>query len=66
LLSLGSKKMISLAAKPNNEDLKFLANLLENGVIKPVIERRYTLDQASEAMNYMSQGHASGKVIIML
>jgi NADPH:quinone reductase-like Zn-dependent oxidoreductase len=66
LLSLGSKKMISLAAKPNNEDLKFLANLLENGVIKPVIDRRYTLDQASEAMNYMSQGHASGKVIIML
>jgi len=66
LMSLGSRKMKSLAAKPNKEDLEFLASLLENGIIKPVIERRYTLDQASEAMNYISRGHASGKVIIMV
>ena len=65
-MSLGSRKMKSLAAKPNKEDLEFLASLLENGIIKPVIERRYTLDQASEAMNYISRGHASGKVIIMV
>jgi len=64
LLALGSRKMKSLSAKPNKDDLEFLAGLLQNGTIKPVIERRYTLDKAAEAMNYLSQGHSSGKVII--
>lgn len=64
LLSLGSKKMKSLSAKPNKQDLEFLASLLEKGIIHPVIERRYTLDKTAEAMNYLSQGHSSGKMII--
>lgn len=63
-LSLGSKKMESLAAKPNKQDLEFLGSLLENGSIKPVIERRYTLERSADAMNYLSQGHSTGKVII--
>jgi NADPH:quinone reductase-like Zn-dependent oxidoreductase len=63
-LSLGSKKMKSLAAKPNKQDLEFLGSLLENGSIKPVIERRYTLEKTADAMNYLSQGHSTGKVII--
>jgi NADPH:quinone reductase-like Zn-dependent oxidoreductase len=62
--SLGSKKMRSVAAKPNRHDLEFLAKLLENGRIKPVIDRRYSLDMTSDAMNYLSQGHSTGKVII--
>ena len=64
LLSLGSKKMKSLSAKPNKQDLEFLGSLLENGIIKPVIEQRFTLDKASDAMKYLSQGHSSGKVVI--
>ena len=64
LLSLGSKKMKSLSAKPNKQDLKFLVSLLENGSIKPVIDRQYTLDKTADAMNYLSQGHSTGKVII--
>ena len=64
LLSFGSKKMKSVAAKPNKQDLEFLVSLLENGNIKPVIERRYSLDKSAEAMNYLSRGHSSGKVII--
>ncbi len=64
LLSLGSKKMKSLSAKPNKEDLQFLGSLLENGSIKSVIDRCYTLDKIAEAMNYLSQGHATGKVIV--
>lgn len=64
LFSFGSKKMTSVAAKPNKEDLEFLVSLLENGNIKPVIERRYTLDKSAEAMNYLSQGHSAGKLII--
>ena len=66
LLSFGSKKMKSLSAKPNKQDLAFLGSLLENGSIKPVIDRRYTLDKTAEAMNYLSQGHSTGKVIIMV
>jgi NADPH:quinone reductase-like Zn-dependent oxidoreductase len=64
VLSTGSKKMISLSAKPDKQDLKFLAGLLEKGIIKPVIDRRYTLDKTADAMNYLSQGHSTGKVII--
>lgn len=64
VLSSGSKKMTSLAAKANKTDLEFLAKLLEDGVIKPVIDRRYPLEQAAEAMNYLKQGHSAGKVVI--
>lgn len=64
LLSFGSKKMKSLAAKSKREDLELLAQFLEQGTVKPVIDRRYTLDNAAEAMNYLKQGHARGKVVI--
>lgn len=66
LLSSGSKKMKTLAAKPNRQDLEFLGSLLEKGNIQPVIDRRYTLDKAAEAMDYLSHGHATGKVIIQV
>jgi NADPH:quinone reductase-like Zn-dependent oxidoreductase len=66
MLSLGSKKMKSLSAKPNKQDLEFLGKLLENGSIKPVIDRQFTLAKTAEAMNYLSQGHASGKVVISI
>ena len=64
LMSFGSKKMRSLSAKANKNDLEFLAKLLEDGKIKPVIERRYSLDKTDDAMRYLSEGHAQGKVII--
>jgi NADPH:quinone reductase-like Zn-dependent oxidoreductase len=66
VLSLGSKKMKSLSAKPNKQDLEFLVSLMGNGIIKPVIDRRYPLDKTADAMNYLSQGHSTGKVIIMV
>jgi NADPH:quinone reductase-like Zn-dependent oxidoreductase len=64
ILSFGSKKMSSLAAKANTTDLEFLVELLEKGIIKPVIDRRLSLDKTADAMNYLIQGHASGKVVI--
>jgi NADPH:quinone reductase-like Zn-dependent oxidoreductase len=66
LLSYSSKKMKSLAAKPTRPDLELLASLMENGTIKPVIDRRYSLEQTAEAMKYISHGHATGKVIILV
>lgn len=64
LLSFGSKKMKSLTAKSNKNDLELLTQLLEKGIIKPVIDRRYSFDKAVDAMNYIKQGHATGKVLI--
>jgi NADPH:quinone reductase-like Zn-dependent oxidoreductase len=66
LLSFGSKKMKSMSAKANKKDLEFLSKLLENGRTKPVIERRYSLDKAADAMKYLSQGHSTGKLVIMV
>jgi NADPH:quinone reductase-like Zn-dependent oxidoreductase len=64
LMSFGSRKMLSLAAKPNLKDLEYIAKLAEDGKIKPVIDRRYPLDKTAEAMRYLSEGHVSGKVVI--
>jgi NADPH:quinone reductase-like Zn-dependent oxidoreductase len=64
VLSFGSKKMKSLTAKANKTDLELLAKLLEKGIIKPVIDRRYSLDKTAEAMDYLKQGHSTGKVVI--
>jgi len=64
ILSFGSKKMKTLTAKVNQTDLEFLANLLEKGIIKPVIDRRYPLEKTAEAMDYLKQGHAPGKVVV--
>jgi NADPH:quinone reductase-like Zn-dependent oxidoreductase len=64
ILSIGSKKMKSLTAKSSKSDLEFLANLADKGIIKPVIDRRYSFDQAIDAMNYLKQGHAAGKIVI--
>jgi len=64
LMSLGSKKMCSLFAKSNQKDLEFIVKLVEDGKIKPVIEQRYSLDKTADAMRYVSEGHARGKVVI--
>ena len=64
LMSLGSKKIYSLFAKSNQKDLDFIAKLVEDDKIKPVIEQQYPLEKTSDAMRYVSEGHARGKVVI--
>jgi NADPH:quinone reductase-like Zn-dependent oxidoreductase len=66
LLSFGSKKIASLSAKANTNDLRFLGTLLENGNIRPIIDREYSLEMTADAMAYLSQGHSTGKVIITI
>jgi NADPH:quinone reductase-like Zn-dependent oxidoreductase len=60
----GSKKMGALSAKSNKKDLVFMKELLEAGKVVPVIDRRYTLSEVPEALRYLEEGHAKGKVII--
>ena len=61
---IGSKKFGSLMAKPNNKDLVFMKELLEAGKVVPVIDRRYPLSEVAEALRYLEEGHAQGKVVI--
>jgi NADPH:quinone reductase-like Zn-dependent oxidoreductase len=60
----GGKKMCNLTAKPNQKDLVFMIELLEAGKVKPVIDRRYPLHEVPEALRYLEEGHARGKVVI--
>jgi NADPH:quinone reductase-like Zn-dependent oxidoreductase len=60
----GSKKMGNFLAKANHNDLLFIKELLEARKIVPVIDRRYPLSEVAEAIRYVEEGHAKGKVVI--
>lgn len=65
LLSLtGSKKMCFFITRINKKDLVLLKDLLEAGKVVPVIDRRYPLSGVAEAVRYLEEGHAQGKVVI--
>src|SRR5712692_5438102 len=66
LASRGDKKFVFFIAKSNQEDLVTLKELMEEGRIVPVIDRRYTLSETAEAIRYLEEGHARGKVIITM
>jgi NADPH:quinone reductase-like Zn-dependent oxidoreductase len=63
---IGSKKMGNLFAKPNNADLVFIKELLEAGKVKPIIDRRYPLSEVADALRYLEEGHAQGKIVIIV
>ena len=60
----GDKRMVGVSARPSQKDLVALKELLEAGTVAPVIDRRYTLDETAEALRYLGEGHARGKVVI--
>ena len=61
----GSKKMGNMGvAKPNQKDLMILKELLEAGKVKPVIDRCYPFSEVADALRYLEEGHAQGKVVI--
>jgi NADPH:quinone reductase-like Zn-dependent oxidoreductase len=67
-ISKNSSKKIELMGEvqPNKKDLTFMKVLLEAGKVIPVIDRRYPLSEVTEALRYLEEGHAKGKVVIIL
>ena len=66
LSMVGNKKMGNLLMKPNKKDLVFVKELLEAGKVVPVIDRRYPLNEVADAIRYLEEGHARGKIVITL
>lgn len=62
----GNKQMSNLLQKSNQEDLNILRELLADGKVKSVIDRRYKLNEVAEAFRYFEEGHAQGKVVITI
>ena len=60
----GGRKMGGVSAKRSQKDLTVLKELVEAGKVVPVIDRRYPLREAAEALRYLGEGHARGKVVI--
>jgi NADPH:quinone reductase-like Zn-dependent oxidoreductase len=60
----GGQKMGNMLAKPNKQDLTFIKELVEAGKIVPVIDRYYPLSEVADAIRYLEEGHARGKVVI--
>jgi NADPH:quinone reductase-like Zn-dependent oxidoreductase len=59
-----SQKMGMMMADANHNDLTLLADMMQSGKVKPVIDRTYKLSEVPAAIAYLEEGHARGKVVI--
>jgi NADPH:quinone reductase-like Zn-dependent oxidoreductase len=61
-----SQRFINRVARASGEDGSVLAQLVDDGKLRPVIDRRFTLEEAIEALAYQATGHARGKSIVVV
>ena len=61
-----SQTSIMFIAKSSKEDLTIMSELIAMGKVSPVIDRRYSLSEVAEAIRYLEEGHARGKVVVTL
>ena len=61
-----SQRLVTFLARPNKKDLNIMHELMKSGKVTPVIDRRYSLSEVPEAIRYLEQRHARGKVIVTL
>jgi len=60
------QKFVTYIAKLTKEDLDVLRDLMQSGKVSPIIDRTYKLDQTQAAVRYLEEGHAHGKVVIVM
>ena len=60
------QKLMGLEAKRSREDLVELARLVDEGALRPIIDRSYPLAEAADAVRYVEGGHARGKVLVQI
>ena len=66
LLSIGRQKFGNVLMKPRQADLLVLKELCEAGQLRPVIDRRFPLSEVPNAVRYVEDGHARGKVVVTI
>lgn len=59
-----SQRFVTMLAELNARDLAALGTLMQSGKLTPVIDRKYKLSEAAEAMRYLEKGHARGKIVL--
>jgi NADPH:quinone reductase-like Zn-dependent oxidoreductase len=66
LSRLVRQKLVTFLARPNKRDLTIMRDLMRAGKVIPVIDKRYRLSEVPEAIRYLEERHARGKVVITL
>jgi NADPH:quinone reductase-like Zn-dependent oxidoreductase len=66
LSRLVSQKLVMVLARPNKRDLTIMHELLKAGKLRPVIDKRYSLGEVPDAIRYLEEKHARGKVVVTL
>ena len=66
LSTFTGQKFVTYIAKLTKNDLTILRDLMQDGKVKPVIDRTYKLSQTADALRYLEEGHARGKVVITM
>ena len=63
---IGRPKVVTFMAEIRQEDLLVINKLIEAGKVMPVVDRTYPLSETAEALRYLEEGHARGKVVIVV
>jgi NADPH:quinone reductase-like Zn-dependent oxidoreductase len=58
------QKLGTFVSKENHEDMIVLKELIESGKVTPVIDKTFPLSEVPEAIRYVKEGYAKGKVVI--
>ena len=65
LAAIGSgRKLVFFIAKFNKADMEVLRGFLESGKMRSVVDRRYELSEIADALEYIGEGHAKGKIVL--
>jgi NADPH:quinone reductase-like Zn-dependent oxidoreductase len=60
----GQQKLLGLSFEERQQDLFTLKALIDSGRVRPIVDKTYPLGAAAEALRYLEQGHARGKVVL--